>query len=84
MKITPSTPVVNSTGNSNSAPAETKKTAEASAAPELKSTALRKALEASSDVDMNKVAQVRQAIAQGELSLDPDVLAEAVVNLHRK
>lgn len=50
----------------------------------LPTSAIRQNLQASSDVDVDKVAQVREAIARGELSLDPEVLAEAVVDMHNR
>jgi negative regulator of flagellin synthesis FlgM len=85
MKINPFTPVVKSATSTNQAPSEAKtKAADAPVTSELGSTGVRKALEESTGVDMDKVRQVRDAIAKGELSLDPHVLAEAVVSTHRK
>ncbi|KUE80656.1 flagellar biosynthesis anti-sigma factor FlgM [Aeromonas schubertii] len=37
-----------------------------------------------SDVDMDKVRQIRQAIAEGKLTLDMETLGRAIVDLHRK
>ncbi|ENY71416.1 lateral flagella anti-sigma-28 factor, LfgM [Aeromonas diversa CDC 2478-85] len=37
-----------------------------------------------SDVDMDKVQQIRQAIAEGKLTLDMETLGRAIVDLHRK
>lgn len=51
---------------------------------ELQSTSLRQELQAATEVDIHKVSQVREAIARGELSLDPDVLAQAVMDLHSR
>lgn len=41
-------------------------------------------LKTSSEVDMDKVGAVRQAIAEGRLPMDLDRLAEAVLDLHRR
>ena len=35
------------------------------------------------DVDMNKVAEVKAAIANGELVLDEDILINALLELHK-
>lgn len=35
------------------------------------------------DVDLDKVEQIRNAIAEGNLPLDLDALAKAVVEMHR-
>jgi len=35
-------------------------------------------------VDMNKVRQLQQAIARGELVLDEDALVNAIVDMHKK
>lgn len=50
---------------------------------ELQSAPARRALAAATEVDMAKVQQVKQAIAEGRLALDPQALAEAVLGLHR-
>lgn len=41
-------------------------------------------LEASGEVDMEKVGAIRDAIAAGKLPLDPDRLADAMLTLHRQ
>lgn len=51
---------------------------------QLQSHSLHQQLQNASDVDINRVTQVREAIARGELSLDPEVLAEAVVDMHSR
>lgn len=84
MKIQNSTPFIapaEKPGARASEAATPSQRAEA-AESELQSTSLRQNLQAVSDVDVNKVNQVREAIARGELSLDPDVLAEAVMDMH--
>lgn len=52
--------------------------------PEVLSSGVAEALSRSSDVDMNKVNELRQAIAEGRVPLDPERLAEAIVDVHRK
>lgn len=46
-------------------------------------TAAREQLQALPDVDLDKVAALRQAIADGELPLDMAALSQAVIELHR-
>lgn len=41
-------------------------------------------LSSASDVDMEKVNQVRELIAEGNLSLDLDVLSDAILEMHRR
>ena len=36
------------------------------------------------DVDMDKVAAIRQAIADGQLSLDTEALSSAILDMHRR
>lgn len=36
------------------------------------------------DVDMDKVAAIRQAIADGQLALDTDALSSAILDMHRR
>lgn len=81
MKINHSSPILapTTTPSSEAKP----KTPEKPAGIELPSVTARKALQESTDVDMDKVQRVREAIARGELVLDPTVLAEAVVDLHK-
>lgn len=43
----------------------------------------RQLLTSTSDVDMQKVEQIRAAIAEGRLELDLDALSQAIVELHR-
>ncbi len=40
-------------------------------------------LSSQDEVDMNKVLAMRSAIAKGELSLDEDVLINAIMDMHR-
>jgi negative regulator of flagellin synthesis FlgM len=40
-------------------------------------------LATTSDVDMEKVQQLQQAIANGELVLDTEALSEAILEMHR-
>lgn len=40
-------------------------------------------LATTSDVDMEKVQQLQQAIAKGELVLDTQALSEAILEMHR-
>lgn len=37
-----------------------------------------------SDVDMDKVAAIRQAIADGQLALDTEALSNAILDMHRR
>jgi len=46
-------------------------------------TEARQQLAATSDVDLDKVEQIRSAIAAGKLPLDLDALSKAVVEMHR-
>lgn len=62
------------TGRASSAPA--------AHAPGLAQVANR--LAQSSEIDLTKVAAVRDAIASGRLTLDMDRLAEAVLEMHRR
>lgn len=41
-------------------------------------------LASTSDVDMEKVNQIRQAIAEGRLELDMDALGQAILDMHRR
>lgn len=50
--------------------------------PELKSVGLSEALSESSDVDFAAVEKIRDSISRGEVSLDPNVLAKAIMDLH--
>ena len=36
------------------------------------------------DVDMDKVAAIRQAIADGKLALDTEALSSAILDMHRR
>jgi|JI7StandDraft_1071085.scaffolds.fasta_scaffold384868_2 negative regulator of flagellin synthesis FlgM len=36
------------------------------------------------EVDLDKVAQVKVALSRGELQLDDDTLAQAILDFHRK
>jgi len=88
MKITnlsPTSPASSSVGRSESARPEAAKSAERKpVAPEIQSSGLAEALTEASDVDLNKVSEIRQAIREGKLSLDPDVLADAVLGMYRR
>lgn len=78
------TPVTSANQRANATrhdPGATSSTA-ASTTPELQSRGLEKSLADASDVDMARVNALRQAIAEGQLDLDPAVLAEAVLDLH--
>ena len=41
-------------------------------------------LASTSDVDMTKVNQIRQAISEGKLELDMDALSQAILDMHRR
>lgn len=41
------------------------------------------ALADTSDIDMSKVDSIRQAISDGSISVDLDVLSQAIVEMHR-
>lgn len=89
MKITNFTSTVAPAGGSGrtapSKPEGNGAPARASAsAPELRSQGVVEALAASGEVDLDKVNQIRQAISEGRLSLDPEKLAEALLALHRR
>ena len=59
-------------------------TSETSLSPELKELNQAKALLAStSDVDMDKVSAMKQAIAEGKLPLDMEALGSAILEMHR-
>lgn len=87
MKITNTTPVPGTTrepaSSGKSDPVRTPRSSSSANAPELHSPAVKKALAASSEVDMNRVNQMRQAISEGRVSLDPDKLAEAILGMHQ-
>lgn len=84
MKINHSTPPVTSSANRVvSARSEASRETAAVNTPELQSSGLGRTLAQSSDVDMAKVNEIRQAISEGQLDLDPQVLAAAVMDLHR-
>lgn len=44
----------------------------------------RSQLATTSDVDMEKVNQIRQAISDGKLELDMDALSQAILDMHRR
>jgi negative regulator of flagellin synthesis FlgM len=44
----------------------------------------RSQLATTSDVDMEKVNQIRQAISDGKLELDMDALSQAIMDMHRR
>lgn len=44
----------------------------------------RSQLASTSDVDMEKVNQIRQAISEGKLELDMDALSQAILDMHRR
>lgn len=41
------------------------------------------ALDDSSDIDMARVDSIRQALSEGQLSLDPQALSQAILEMHR-
>lgn len=86
MKITGSNPMVSSTTTAKpdveKAVADKKGVPVSELKPELQSVGLSEALSGSSEVDMAAVERVRDAIAEGTVSLDPDVLAEAIMGMH--
>lgn len=41
-------------------------------------------LATTSDVDMEKVNRIRQAISEGKLELDMDALGQAILDMHRR
>lgn len=41
-------------------------------------------LATTSDVDMDKVNRIRQAISEGKLELDMDALGRAILDMHRR
>lgn len=88
MKIThlsPTSAVGSTVGRTDSAPKEKGRAESAKVvAPEIQSGKLVEALTQASDVDMSKVNEVRQAILEGRLSLDPEALAEAVLAMHQR
>jgi len=85
MKITGSNPLVSSTNTAkpdvDKTVAEKKGVPVSELKPELQSVGLSEALSESSEVDMSAVERVRDAIAEGNISLDPDVLAEAIMDM---
>ncbi|QXB56343.1 flagellar biosynthesis anti-sigma factor FlgM [Aeromonas sp. FDAARGOS 1415] len=44
----------------------------------------RSELASTSDVDMEKVNRIRQAISEGRLELDMDALSQAILDMHRR
>lgn len=86
MKIQSSSPFITPTEKPGAGTSQTRTSFRRTEATEgeLQSSSLRQQLQAAGEVDIRKVRQVREAIARGELSLDPDVLAEAVMDLHNR
>ncbi len=84
MKISQTTPILNTTTGSTPSPGGKARVPAQPVAAELQSTSVRRALQESADVDMDKVREVRLAIARGDLALDPDLLAEAVLDMHQR
>jgi negative regulator of flagellin synthesis FlgM len=83
--VTPTTTTNTSAGRSESPKVEASKVAQRKVpAMDIQSSGLAKLLAQSSDVDMDKVNKIRQAISDGQLSLDPEKLAEAVLDMHRR
>ncbi|MDP5292393.1 flagellar biosynthesis anti-sigma factor FlgM [Oceanimonas sp. CHS3-5] len=61
------------------------KQAQAELSPELAMVQqAQESLNALPEVDMEKVARLRQAIANDELPLDLDALSQAILELHRR
>lgn len=86
MKINQLTPSQQVTGSQRERAERPADPAPGAARPraEIESSGVREALAASSDVDMKKVAALRAAIGQGQLSLDPEALAAAVLAMHKQ
>ncbi|WKE66526.1 flagellar biosynthesis anti-sigma factor FlgM [Gallaecimonas kandeliae] len=84
MKITPSNKGLNGLSQTQAQAPKTQaaKTAKPQG-PAIHNADLANVLSGASDVDMAKVNEVRQAISQGQLALDPDKLADAILALHR-
>lgn len=57
--------------------------APASEETELTLTSLSDDLDAASDVDWNKVNDVKNALANGDLNVDLDTLSQAILDMHR-
>nr|WP_321241452.1 flagellar biosynthesis anti-sigma factor FlgM [uncultured Tolumonas sp.] len=49
----------------------------------LSLTALGEQLDAASDVDWNQVSKIRQAIENGDLSVDLDSLSQSILEMHQ-
>lgn len=86
-EITPVQPKLQPDTPPQPAPAEQRQSAvaESGISPEAQRLSeARRQLAATADVDMAKVQQIRDAIAAGNLPLDLDALAGAVVEMHRR
>lgn len=94
MKITsqptPALSAVSSKTSSDTPSLASRNSTKAAAAPQTQLSAelglvqaARQQLNALPDVDLDKVAALRQAIADGELPLDMAALSQAVIELHR-
>ncbi|MGL5463712.1 MAG: flagellar biosynthesis anti-sigma factor FlgM [Aeromonas veronii] len=44
----------------------------------------RSQLATTSDVDMDKVNEIRKAISEGKLEIDLDALGQAILDMHRR
>lgn len=87
MKIQNSSPFITPAEKAGAGAGEARtpsRRAEAAEGGRLQSSTLRQHLQAASEVDIRRVSRIREAIARGELSLDPDVLAEAVMDMHSR
>ncbi|MCE9846590.1 flagellar biosynthesis anti-sigma factor FlgM [Aeromonas allosaccharophila] len=47
-------------------------------------TKARSQLATTSDVDMDKVNEIRKAISEGKLEIDLDALGQAILDMHRR
>lgn len=85
MKIDSSTNVYNLAPRAKSeAPVANTKAAPAkSQAPEINNQDLAAVMQGSSDVDVNKVNAVRQALEAGQIRFDADGLAESILATHQ-
>lgn len=71
------------TKKSEKAATTTPVTVPASEETELTLTSLSDDLDAASDVDWNKVNEVKTALANGDLNVDLDSLSQAILDMHR-
>jgi len=87
MKIAGSSPIVNVTPHRNAMDkSEVKDSFKNTSVQdaELQSAGLRESIEGSDSVDMQLVEKVKGQIARGEVVLDPEKLAEAIMEIHAR